>query len=313
MLEVCFSDSAKGALLLAQHCGGDVIAASVSVITNARGLRAVWEKRKALREYKKRRAELKKLAVPLGGRREDVVSVSFGLSEGDIRSPITPGECPRKACIRDWLAFSRYGEKILETEVNAFWDGCLADLRKLQARPDRVRIWLDATPDAQCGLLFLAGLYREGGTELHLVELPRQVRRPDGCLVEYRGWAEIEPEPGRAVAGPAGRKRPPAGGGTGPGGQRRPRLLRRPYPAGHPGRALPGGADHRNGAGQTEGTHRRPVHRQTAAALHRRRRVRRGAAGRRGLLLHGGPAAVSGFRFSSEIVAFPCGPGRSAL
>ena len=195
MLEVCFSDSAKGALLLAQHCGGDVIAASIGVITNARGLRAVWEKRKALREYKKRRAELKKLAVPLGGRREDVVSVSFGLSEGDIRSPITPGECPRKACIRDWLAFSRYGEKIdLETEVDAFWDGCLADLRKLQARPDRVRIWLDATPDAQCGLLFLADLYREGGTELHLVELPRQVRQPDGCLVEYRGWAEVEPE-----------------------------------------------------------------------------------------------------------------------
>lgn len=195
MLEVCFSDSAKGALLLAQHCGGDVIAASIGVITNARGLRAVWEKRKALREYKKRRAELKKLAVPLGGRREDVVSVSFGLSEGDIRSPITPGECPRKACVRDWLAFSRYGEKIdLEAEVDAFWDGCLADLRKLQARPDRVRIWLDATPDAQCGLLFLADLYREGGTKLHLVELPRQVRQPDGCLVEYRGWAEVEPE-----------------------------------------------------------------------------------------------------------------------
>ena len=196
MLEVCFSDSAKGALLLAQHCGGDVIAASVGVITNARGLRAVWEKRKALRAYKKRRAELKKLAVPLGGRREDVVSVSFGLSEGDIRSPITPGACPRKTRVRDWLAFSRYGEKIddLEAEVDAFWDGCLADLRKLQAAPAKVRVWLDATPDAQCGLLFLAGLYREGGTALQVVELPRQVRRPDGCLVEYRGWAEVEPE-----------------------------------------------------------------------------------------------------------------------
>ena len=195
MLEVCFGDSAKGTLMLAQHCGGDVIAESVGVVTNARGLRAVWEKQKALREYKKRRAELKKLAVPLGGRREDVVSVSLGLSEGDIRSPITPGECPRKACVRDWLAFSRYGEKIdLEAEVDAFWDGCLADLRKLQAAPANVRVWLDATPDARCGLLFLAGLYREGGTELHVIELPRQVRRPDDCLVEYRGWAEVEPE-----------------------------------------------------------------------------------------------------------------------
>lgn len=106
MLEVCFGDSAKGTLMLAQHCGGDAIAESVGVVTNARGLRAVWEKQKALREYKKRRAELKKLAVPLGGRREDVVSVSLGLSEGDIRSPITPGECPRKACVRDgrWQA-----------------------------------------------------------------------------------------------------------------------------------------------------------------------------------------------------------------
>ena len=33
MLEVCFGDSAKGTLMLAQHCGGDVIAESVGVVT----------------------------------------------------------------------------------------------------------------------------------------------------------------------------------------------------------------------------------------------------------------------------------------
>lgn len=38
MLEVCFNDSVKGALILAQHCEDNLIGGAVSVISNRKGL-----------------------------------------------------------------------------------------------------------------------------------------------------------------------------------------------------------------------------------------------------------------------------------
>lgn len=197
MVEVCFGDSVKASLILAQHCGRDVIASSIGVITDQKGLPGFLAKQKAIREAKKRQRRLQALAVPLGGRREDIAGVSLGLSEGDILSPILPGECPRKAYIRAWLTARRWADDPPEAEdaVEPFWAGCLKDLDKLRAGPPQVRIWLDNTPDARCGILFLADLLRETPTQLYVVTLPRQVTRPDGCVVEYdRGWGEVHPE-----------------------------------------------------------------------------------------------------------------------
>lgn len=64
------------------------------------------------------------------------------------------------------------------------------DLQKLQSS-SRVRVWLDSTPDAQCGLLFLADLLRGGETEIRVAELPREVTR-GGRVVKYRGWGDVE-------------------------------------------------------------------------------------------------------------------------
>ena len=195
MLEVCFSDSVKGALALAQHCGKDTVGGAVSFITDRKGPAAWLAKWNALREYKKRQKELAKIAVPLGGKREDIAGLSFGFSEGDIQAPILSGECPRKEYIRQWLAFDPYcelGER--EEPTQAFWSACLADLEKVQAAPSQLRVWADHTPNARCGLLFLASLLEGKETEVHLVELPRAVTREDGCVVEYRSWGEVEPQ-----------------------------------------------------------------------------------------------------------------------
>lgn len=68
MVEVCFSDSVKGALAMAQRCGKEKVGA-VSVITDKKGVAALFAKRKAVREFRKRQAELAQAAVPIGGKR----------------------------------------------------------------------------------------------------------------------------------------------------------------------------------------------------------------------------------------------------
>lgn len=42
--------------------------------------------------------------------------------------------------------------------------------------------------------MFLADLLKNGKTEIHVVELPQKITREDNCIVEYRGWGEVEPQ-----------------------------------------------------------------------------------------------------------------------
>ena len=192
MLEVCFSDSAKGVLAMAQHCDQHVIGGAFAVITDQKGLRGFWVKQKAQREFQKQEAELQKIAVPLGGSREDLVGLSFGLSLGDIQSPLRPEGCPRKDCLRQMLTLDRYGESTPLAAVDEFWDACMTDLQKLDPPPAAVRVWLDDLPDSRCGLLFLANLLDGRGTEFHIMELTQEIARSCSHIEECRGWPEVE-------------------------------------------------------------------------------------------------------------------------
>lgn len=116
MTEVCFNDSVKGALLLAQNCKNNSIGGALSVITDTKGLFSCFTKRKALKEFKKRQRELQKQAVSLGGKREEVLGISFGLSVGDIKSPIAFEACPRKEYIHSVFSFDRYNERAWDIE-----------------------------------------------------------------------------------------------------------------------------------------------------------------------------------------------------
>lgn len=195
MLEVCFNDSVKGALAFAQHCGDDVIGETVCFVTDKKGLAAFFAKRKARKEYREKQIALQKQAVALGGNREDIAGLSFCLSEGDIKSPIRLEDCPRKEYICAIFSFDRHNEQTdMEASIQEFWTGCIKDLQKLKANPPQIRIWLDRTPDAQCGLRFLADLLKGSKTEIHVVELPSKIIEKDHCAVEYRGWGEVEPQ-----------------------------------------------------------------------------------------------------------------------
>jgi hypothetical protein len=195
MLEVCFSDSAKGGLAVAQHCGGDVIGGAVSFVTDRKGLVGFFAKRRALREYRSKREELRKIAVPLGGRREDIIGLSFGLSEGDIASPILDGECPRRELLRSWFCFDRHDDgEDYASAADELWEHSLDGLHRLEAQPEEIRVWVDNIPDTRCGLLFVADILRDSKTSIHIVELPERFERGDGTAVRYRGWGEVDPE-----------------------------------------------------------------------------------------------------------------------
>lgn len=199
MLEVCFSDSVKGSLAIAQNCNNIRFSAGAAFFSS-RGLFASLAKRKALRDFQNWKRELQKKAVPLGGKREDIVSIPLGLSEGDIAAPIIHDDCPRKnhlyALFSFYLfAFGKDAEDANSEETfRADWDRCMADLERLKTCPDKIRIWLDRTPDAQCGLLFIAHLLKDSGTEIHIVELPEKIQQSDNCVISYSGWGDVEPE-----------------------------------------------------------------------------------------------------------------------
>ena len=192
MLEVCFQNCVKGALSMAQNCEKGRIGGAIGVITDSKGVFSFFAKRKAIRQYRKRELELQKKAVSLGGKREDIACIPFELSEGDIQAPICPEECPRKAFLRERISLGRLPEET-EPAVQEFWENCMADLEKLESNPPKIRVWLDDTPDAQCGLLFLADRLNDRKPEIHVVQLPEKVTDGDSCTIEYRGWGDVEP------------------------------------------------------------------------------------------------------------------------
>lgn len=198
MLEVCFNDSVKGALKIAQRCTNThSIGGAVGVITssNRSKLLSFVEKRKALRQFKRERMELANQAVSLGGNSKDVLGISLHLSEGDILAPIELAQCPRKDLILSSIIYNGYDDlECLEKSALGFWQSTMNDLERLKQGADKVRIWVDNTPEAACGLLFVADVLVNTDTAIHMVSLPKKHQRDDNCYVEYSGWGDVHPE-----------------------------------------------------------------------------------------------------------------------
>lgn len=198
MLEICFNDSVKGALKMAQRCtNSHSIGGGVGVITssNKSKLLSFIEKRKALRQFKRERMELTNQAVSLGGNSKDVLGISFHLSEGDIVAPIELEQCPRKDFILSSMIYNRCDDLgDLKKSALEFWQNTMNDLERLKQGADKVRIWVDNTPEAACGLLFVADILVNTDTVIHIVPLPKKHQRDDNCYVEYGGWGDVHPE-----------------------------------------------------------------------------------------------------------------------
>ena len=188
MLELCFSQSARGGLRCAQHCGGGGRKVFGVIVGRDDGRPATRKEiRQAQKQAQRKREALDREAIPLGGNPSDVLALSLGLDMGDIREPL--GEA-RRELLRRWYDGN-------DEAANQDWQETLESADRLRAcgPGDTIRIWADRTPHSACGLLHAASLLKDTKAAVHVVFLPLWRETGDGkTLVSYLGWGEVEPE-----------------------------------------------------------------------------------------------------------------------
>ena len=186
MLELCFSQSARGGLRCAQHCGGGGRKVFGVIVGRDDGRPATRKEiRQAQKQAQQKREALDREAIPLGGTAADVLGLSLGLDMGDIPEPL--GEA-RRELLRRWYDGN-------DEAADQDWQETLESADRLRAcgTGDAVRIWGDHTPSSACGLLHAASILEKTGAAVSVVSLPHW-REEGKAVVSYQGWGEVEPE-----------------------------------------------------------------------------------------------------------------------
>ena len=186
MLELCFSQSARGGLRCAQHCGGGGRKVFGVTVGRDDGRPAIRKEiRQAQKQAQQKREALDREAIPLGGTPSDVLELSLGLDMEDIREPL--GEA-RRELLRRWYDGN-------DEAADQDWQETLESADRLRAcgTGDAVRIWVDHTPSSACGLLHAASILEKTGAAVSVVPLPHW-REEGKTVVSYQGWGEVEPE-----------------------------------------------------------------------------------------------------------------------
>ncbi len=186
MLELCFSQSARGGLRCAQHCGGGGRKVIGVIVGRDDGRPATRKEiRQAQKQAQQKREALDREAIPLGGTPSDVLGLSLGLDMEDIREPL--GEA-RRELLRRWYDGN-------DEAADQDWQETLESADRLRAcgTGDAVRIWVDHTPSSACGLLHAASILEKTGAAVSVVPLPHW-REEGKTVVSYQGWGEVEPE-----------------------------------------------------------------------------------------------------------------------
>lgn len=194
MLEVVFEDSAAGSMSAAIGWTGRTGGAFGPVVLCQRDRqtpsRAEIRRLRQEMEVRERRSRVD--AVPLEGRREDIVPLSLLLSVGPIDED---GVGPARRSVLEALypdfEEQRHLEKVLEKSRQG-----LAAILERAGQGEPIRVWSSRNPDDACGLCWLIAQLRPVGFEaldVTLVRLPEFQARPDGTVVQYAGWGEVEP------------------------------------------------------------------------------------------------------------------------
>ena len=137
MVELCFNQSAQGALKMAQHCGGKGRHSVGTVFcTSEDGEKpSRWAVRAQMRKVRAEQDRLDRYAVPLGNKSSDVLCLGLALSLGDIAAPLAE-DGPRRALFRQFHTDFPLDGKEAEraAEADADWREVLAAAEELRAR-----------------------------------------------------------------------------------------------------------------------------------------------------------------------------------
>ena len=198
MLEVVFSDSAAGAMMMAIGHKHMVGGATAVIIANEDGEEDVSVSQAEIEKFRREAEERERRgwenAVPFEGKREDIISLSLALSIGHI-SETGIGEELDKALSFLASVYTDIASQVVKDLLDTARKSYAALLERVQ-NGEPLRVWVSREPDSVCGLYWLMEQLRPLGLEkldVTLVELPVWEERPDGIIHQYTGWGEVEP------------------------------------------------------------------------------------------------------------------------
>lgn len=191
MLEVLFSESAAGSLKMAMN-HNSVIGGCISIIgTHEDGSPlSAKETERLQQEHEEQERRRWAQAVPLRGDTRDILSFPLWLSIGPIDEE---GIGPlREATLTQLLSIYPQGRQTAAEILASTRERLDALLARAPHEP--IRIWVDRTPDAACGLRWLLAQLRPLGFEnldLQVVQLPALRPGEEGLTLSDLG--ELHP------------------------------------------------------------------------------------------------------------------------
>lgn len=198
MLEVVFNDSVAGAMLMAVGHQHSVGGATAVIFANEDGEQDAAFSQAEIEKFQREAVERERQgwenAVPFEGKREDIINLPLAMSVGHI-SQAGIGTEREEAISLLTGTFPDIASQVVEEILDTARKSYDVLLKQVQ-NGEPIRVWASREPDTMCGLYWLMEQLRPIGFEtldVTLVELPEWEKRPDGCIVQYTGWGEMEP------------------------------------------------------------------------------------------------------------------------
>ena len=198
MLEVVFNDSVAGAMLMAVGHQHSVGGATAVIFANEDGEQDAAFSQAEIEKFQREAVERERQgwenAVPFEGKREDIINLPLAMSVGHI-SQTGIGTEREEAISLLTGTFPDIASQVVEEILDTARKSYDVLLKQVQ-NGEPIRVWASREPDTMCGLHWLMEQLRPIGFEtldVTLVELPEWEKRPDGCIVQYTGWGEMEP------------------------------------------------------------------------------------------------------------------------
>lgn len=199
MVEVVFEDSAAGSLRQALVGRYKVAETGIVLYFREEGEEPLSPEeearlRAAERRWQQEEAQGWAESLPLPGQLRDILAFPLAHSVGEITEEgIGP---QREAALRKVMGiYPSLAEEVTQTLL-ALGRASLEGLLTRAGAGEAVRVWTGPGPDDACGLAWLAQTLRPLGLEkvsVTQVVLPDFWEEPDGTVVRWTGWGEMEP------------------------------------------------------------------------------------------------------------------------
>jgi len=176
MLEVVFSDSAKGAIKVAKNYSRETMLGAIGHNIGMKPFKKEFEK--------------KFEGEAIGGSPSDVVCIGFNLDVGDIACEIDSEE-------RKNVFIKLFGSVDFEKEeIEQFFNLQRQDLEKLITVAKNgmpIRVWKSDTPFSVCAYAFLCDILRNIDCKISLISLPEYWQTSENSVSFYTDWGDLNP------------------------------------------------------------------------------------------------------------------------